>query len=71
MRVQPKYTLVSAEYMIFPIDAWSRGHIKNFCEQLGITYTEVVTTMGAPGLCFTQQDYKSMTEFLKDYYVDA
>ena len=70
MKIQPKYTLIEAEYVIFPIDAWSRKHIRNLCDNLCVKYIEVLTTMQAPAFQFTQQDYKNVTSFLKDFYIN-
>lgn len=70
MKIQPKYTLIGYEHTVFPIDAWSRKHIRNLCDTLCIHYDEVFTTMNAPALKFTEKDYKNITAILKDYTVD-
>lgn len=70
MKIQPKYTLIGYEYTVFPIDAWSRKHIRNLCDNLCIAYDEVLTTMGAPALKFSEKDYKNIIAILKDYTVD-
>lgn len=71
MKIQPKYTLIPNEYAVFPIDAWSRKHIRALCDDLCIKYIELSTTMNSPALQFSQQDYKNITEYLKDYTVDG
>lgn len=70
MKIQPKYTLIGYEHTIFPIDAWSRKHIRNLCDNLSITYDEVYTTMGAPALKFNEKNYKNIINILKDYTVN-
>ena len=70
MRIQPKYTLIESQYVIFPIDDWSRKHIRNLCNDLNVSFIEVLTTMHTPAFQFTQQDYKNVTSFLKDFYIN-
>ncbi len=67
MRLQ--YTLTPTLNQIWPTDSWSRIHIENLCNRLGVSFNLVPTTMGTQAYQFRYEDFRIISEELKHYNV--
>lgn len=64
--MRPQYSPNPYLCEIWPYDAWSRNLITEFAANLGLTWTEVPTTMGTPALKFAPIDFMNFMSFLKE-----
>jgi hypothetical protein len=64
--MRPQYSPNPNLCEIWPYDPWSRGRITELASTLGLSWTEVPTTMGTPALKFDPVAFDHLLFFLKE-----
>lgn len=69
--IRPQITILYELTQLWPMDSWSREILQDACIRLGVTWIDVPTTMGAPAMQFSSDNFRTMIEWLANFPLDT